>query len=99
VTFITFKGCRADAAGNCNVTADFNTVDPLGKSYGKTRTSEVWVGHPRPPDGFLQLSASAYGLVFEDKDPLGPYRVRAAITDHVAGITLHTEQVLTAVAR
>jgi len=34
--------------------------------------------------------------VFEDKDPLGSYTVRAAITDHVAGVTLRTEQQLTA---
>jgi hypothetical protein len=28
VTFIIFKGCRADAAGNCNVTVDYDTAGP-----------------------------------------------------------------------
>ena len=53
-------------------------------------------------DGFvgknLQLSSGGLGLAFEAKDPLGAYQVRATVTDHVSGLSLHTEQVLTAVA-
>jgi hypothetical protein len=96
VTFIVFKGCSGDASGNCNVTVDYETLEPSGKSYNQTKAAEVWVGHPPAPGLALQLSVSGYGIVFEDKDPLGPYIVRAAITDHVAGVTLHTEQQLTA---
>ena len=96
VTFIVFGGCKPDAAGACNVTADFETIGPAGKTYDETRMAEVWVGHPAPPSQVLQLSVGALGLRIEDKDALGPYRVRATITDHVAGAVLHTEQVLTA---
>jgi hypothetical protein len=46
VTFIIFKGCRADAAGNCNVTVDYDTLGPDGKTYDETKAAEVWVGHP-----------------------------------------------------
>jgi hypothetical protein len=99
VTFIIFKGCSADPAGNCNVTVDYDMVDPTGKSYDHTVAAPVWVGHPPAPNYNLQLSASGYGIRFEDKDPLGAYLVRATVTDHVAGITLHTEQTLTAVAK
>ena len=99
VTFIVFKGCRADASGNCNVTVDYETLDPTGKSYDVTKAAEVWVGRPPAPDNNLQLSVSGLGLIIEDKDPLGAYLVRAAVTDHVAGITLRTEQTLTAVAK
>ena len=97
VTFIVFTGCRADAAGNCNVTVDFDTTDPAGKPYDHTN-AEVWVGHPPPVGKNLQLSSGGLGLAFEAKDPLGAYQVRATVTDHVSGLSLHTEQVLTAVA-
>ncbi|MGH6909938.1 MAG: hypothetical protein ACREE0_21175 [Phenylobacterium sp.] len=99
VTFVLFRGCRADAKGNCNVTADYETTSPSGKRYDQTRGAEIWVGRRPPPERALQLSASAYGLVFEDKDAAGTYLVRATITDHVSGATLHTEQKLTVVGK
>jgi hypothetical protein len=98
VTFIVFKGCRPDASGNCNVTVDYETLAPDGKRYDITKGAEVWVGHPPAPNLNLQLSVAGYGLKFEPKDPPGPYRVRASITDHVSSITLNTEQVLTVTA-
>jgi hypothetical protein len=96
-TFIVFKGCRADAAGNCNVTVDYAVFDPAGKPYAQLR-GDVWVGYPPAPDLQLQLSASSLALMIEDQDPLGPYRVQAKVVDHVAGVTLGAEQTLTAVA-
>jgi len=97
VTFILFRGCRGDADGNCNVTVDYETIAPSGKRYDQTKGAEVWVGRRPPPGNALQLSASAYGMVFEDKDALGGYLVRATVTDHVSGVTVHTEQKLTVV--
>jgi hypothetical protein len=99
VIFIIFKGCSSDKLGNCNVTADFETTGPNGNHYDQTRTAEIWVGHPPPPNFNFQLSAAGYGLRIEDKDPIGVYRVRATITDHVSGIVLHTEQSITVAAQ
>ena len=96
VTFLVFRGCKADPAGRCNVTADFETIAPGGKTYDLTKGAQIWVGYPPPPGYSLQLSADGYGLRFEDKDPLGAYRVRATVTDRIAKITLRTEQTLTA---
>jgi len=98
VTFLLFTGCRPDAAGNCDVTADYEMTDPTGKRYDLSRNSKVWV-LPPPLGRALQLSADGYGSSFEDKDALGSYRVRATITDHVAGLTLHTEQTLVVSAK
>jgi len=95
VTFIIFKGCRADASGSCNVTADFETVTPGGGVINQTKAAKVWVGKPPPPDLNLQLSNSAYALTVADKDPVGVYHVRVAVTDHVSGVTLTTSQALT----
>ena len=95
VTFIIFRGCRADASGNCQVTVDFETFGPDGKRYDSTRGVNVWVGHPPTADLSFQLSETGYDISFEPEDPLGSYHVHAIVTDHVAGIVLDTEQVLT----
>ncbi len=97
VTFIIFRGCRADAAGQCNVTVDFNVIGPDKSDYARQDHAPVWVG-PAPKNEHFHLSQSEMGLIIEDKDRLGPYVVHAVVTDHVAGITLRTEQVLTAEA-
>ncbi len=96
-TFINFKGCKPDRSGNCNVTADFDIFDPTGKSVGHAPAAKVLVGAPPAPNGDIMLSAASMGLSIDDGDPLGPYMVKATVTDHVAGITLHTEKTLTAV--
>ena len=92
--FIAFQGCRANDAGECDVTVDYDVRDPAGKPWA-THTGEVWVKRPAPGPGQLQLSRHALGLQMETKDPLGVYLVRASITDHVAGVTLATQQELT----
>jgi hypothetical protein len=93
--FIVFKGCRPDPQGHCNVTVDFDTFDPSGKPYDTKKDAPVWVGRPPTPRGNLQLSEGALAVRIEDKDPIGAYRVVATTTDHVAGVTLRTEQSLT----
>jgi hypothetical protein len=98
VTFILFQGCARDSAGTCNVTADFETLDPTGKVYDLSRNVAIWVGHPPPPAGSLQLSEGALGLRIENKDPLGAYRIRVTITDHVSGNVLHTQDSVRATA-
>jgi hypothetical protein len=93
--FLIFKGCRPDASGNCNLTADFNTFDSRGRPYDKRVATPIWVDHPPAPGNNLQLSNASLRLVIHDKDPLGAYRVQASVTDHIAGVTLQTEQTLT----
>jgi len=97
VTFIIFRGCRADASGNCDVTVDFETFGPDGRRYDNTRAVDVWVGHPPAGDTDFQLSETGYDVCFEGGDPLGAYRIHATVTDHVAGIALETEQMLTVI--
>jgi hypothetical protein len=96
VTFVLFFGCRADAAGNCNVTADFETYAPTGALYDRTVGTKIWVARPAPKANQVQLSEGALGIRIEDKDPLGRYTVKTTVNDHVAGIALHTSQDFTA---
>jgi len=93
-TFITFRGCRADAAGNCNVTATFELRDPSGKTTA-VPAIEVWAHHPGPPAGVIALSNASLGLTFDDSDALGVHTISATITDDVAGVTLHTREDIT----
>ncbi len=99
VTFVLFRGCRADARGNCNLTADYETIAPSGKRYDQTRAPRSGSAGVHRRGRALQLSASAYGLVFENKDAAGAYLVRAVITDHVSGAVVRTEQKLTVVGK
>jgi len=98
-TFLVFTGCKPDAAGNCNVTADFHVIGPKDKGpeeYSTAKDAPVW-NRKAPAKNILFLSDASIGLTIEDKDPLGAYIVRAIVTDHIANITLKTEQTLTAV--
>jgi len=95
-TFIIFTGCSPDQSGTCNVTADFKMFDPAGKSFGEQLGSPVWVGLPPPARNALQLSSQYLGMVVENKDGLGAYRIVATVTDHVSGISLTTEQTIIA---
>lgn len=93
-TFIAFRGCRADKAGKCNVTATFDLCDPSGKVTGYPEV-DIWANRPRPPPRRIMISRQSLGMTFNTDDAVGSYTVRAAVTDHVAGVTLHTQQDIT----
>lgn len=91
-TFIVFRGCKPDRRGLCDVRATVQLLDPAGKpSVGAT--AKVWAGQAPPPH-VLRLSTDGVTVKFTKADALGPYRVRTAVTDRVAGVTLHTEETL-----
>ena len=92
---VIFSGCRAAADGKCRVTGRFSVTRPDGRPYQAPTTVKLWSGAPAAPRKML-LAQGSVGLKLEPKDPLGPYRVRALVTDHVAGITLPVEQAVTA---
>jgi hypothetical protein len=95
-SFIVFRGCRANAEGRCSVTVDYDLRDPAGHPTALTRAS-VW--DAPPPEGrMLQISGDGVTLGFGRSKPPGDYRLRAQVTDHVAGVTLTTEDVITLIA-
>ena len=94
-TFIVFGGCKADAAGDCQVTVDYQILKPDGAVYADQKNVPIYKGKAPPTSTFF-LSDSSLGLRFEPQDALGAYTVKAAVTDHVAKLTLSTQQVLTA---
>lgn len=92
-TFLVFRGCKPDRAGQCNVTADFEVITPRGQVATRTLAVPVWVG-PRPPITGVLLSKTGFSITLDDSNATGLYRIRATTTDHVANTTAPTEQIL-----
>jgi hypothetical protein len=93
-TFITFRGCRADKAGKCDVTVAYEVIGPSGKTCAR-QSLDVWSHRPQPHAGTIQLSRDGMEVVFDGADAVGAYTVQATVTDHVAGIKLRTRQTIT----
>lgn len=94
-TFLIFRGCKADAKGNCDLVADYVIHRPDGTTNEENKNFVVW-NKTAPTDlkkPYLSDGALGYGV--DDDGPFGDYRVIATVTDRVAGITLTTEQTLT----
>jgi hypothetical protein len=94
-TFLIFRGCKADAKGNCDVVADYVIHRPDGTTNEENKNFVVWnkAAPTDPKKPYLSDGALGYGV--DDEGPFGDYRVIATVTDRVAGITLTTEQTLT----
>jgi len=83
---VLFRGCKADASGNCNVALDIVAYDPAGKVYGEIRDAELWQHRPAPAPGHTQLGVAYMGLEIELQDAAGVYRVEAVARDRNAGV-------------
>ncbi|MBS0479210.1 MAG: hypothetical protein JSR79_07920 [Proteobacteria bacterium] len=94
-TFLIFRGCKADAKGNCDVVADFAITRPDGTVNDENKGLVVWnkAAPTDPKKPYLGDGVLGYGV--DDEGPFGDYRVVATTTDRVAGVTLTTEQTLT----
>ena len=95
---LIFSGCQAAEDGNCDVTVELSVTDPDGAPYGETFKGPLWQGPPAPQYN-LQLGQSGLGFILEPEDKLGTYRLKANVTDHVAGTTVAVEQTITAESR
>ncbi|QDZ08943.1 hypothetical protein FPZ24_16890 [Sphingomonas panacisoli] len=97
-TFLIFRGCKANAQGNCDIVADFAITRPDGTINDENKGVVVWnkTAPTDPKKPYLGDGALGYGV--DDEGPFGDYRVVATVTDRVAGTTLTTEQTLTIAA-
>lgn len=96
LAFVIFTGCAEDLDGNCNLTVEYSAYFPDGEDYGG-HTGNLWVGHPDPGLGSLQLSEDNLGLRIEADDPFGEYRIVVEIVDNVSGTNYSLETQLTVV--
>lgn len=94
--FVIFAGCRADAAGNCNLSGSIEFRDPDGGIYGQHDNISFWSG-PAIAGYNLRLSPVGPALRVEDGEKLGTYTVRITVTDRNADVTAITEERLTVI--
>ena len=92
VGVVFFTGRAPNAAGNCELVAQFVLTTPSGKPWGDPIDADVWVGLPPPTGSALQLSHNHLGLVVDPDDELGTYAARAVLTDRVSKKTMVLEQ-------
>lgn len=88
---LVFQGCRADAAGRCDVVADFSLLSPSGALL-RVGEAPLWSDEPRP--GALHLGNASMDIAFDEGDAAGRYRVLATVRDKVARRTLSVSSVL-----
>lgn len=94
-TFLIFRGCKANAEGNCDVVADFVIHRPDGTVNEDNKGVAIWnKGAPDDPRKPI-LGDGALGYGVDEEGPFGAYRVVVTVTDRVAGTTVTTEQTLT----
>lgn len=83
---LIFHGCAPNAAGACDVFAEFIVEGPDG-----TKTpaggGPVWSAAPLQA-GLLQLGHASLKMGFDGNDPVGNYRVIANVKDKNSGRTL-----------
>jgi hypothetical protein len=91
--FINFKNCRPDRRGLCNLTTEWS-LKPPGGTFKAAGVTQVLVAAAPPPGGAIGLSSAALQISFGKPDPPGNWIIRARTTDHVARITLQTEDVI-----
>jgi hypothetical protein len=93
---LLFSGCRFGMDARCKVNGQLWITGPEGSTRGPIPVA-VW---NRPPPGdHLQLSPNFVRIGFDASDSPGPYRIKAEVTDEVAGTTREVEQVLQLEAR
>ena len=96
VAFVFFTGCRANDAGHCVSTTEFQVLRPDGSEYASLDRSELWTDKEPPVSRAVQLGIAYIGVVIEPDDPLGEYTVKAKVCDQVAGRCLTLLQRFTA---
>lgn len=82
--FILYANCQRDPDDNCWLTAKVNITAPDGTPYGEPLAFDALPMGPGAPRGTIGLSPASLGLVVEDGEQLGRYRVELAVTDEIA---------------
>ena len=85
--FILYANCTPDEAGNCLLTARVDITAPDGSRYGEPMEFPALPPMLPVPRGNIGMAPNAIGLVIEDGEQLGDYRIDLAVTDENAGVT------------
>lgn len=90
ITFFANPG--VDARGLCDISSEITVYAPDRSVYGELKDVKCWKDLPAPPPGDIQMSQGTMGIMIEDKDKYGRYRVEETIKDNVKQASLFLEQ-------
>lgn len=90
---LVFHGCSPNAAGVCDVLAEFVLEDTHGKRM-PAGGGPVWSDKPLP-QRLLQLGQASMTVGFDKTDPVGNYKITATVKDRVSGRALSVVSRLT----
>lgn len=82
-----------------NVVADVLIKDPSGKVYGNFTDLEIWQRTYDTPRNSIQLGVAHLGLLIEDGEQLGTYKIEAAVKDRIKNVALKLNTEFTAVEK
>jgi hypothetical protein len=82
---ILYVNCTKDAAGDCHLGATVTMTAPDGTAYGEPFTFDALKGPSAIAPNVIGLSRAGIGLMIEDGEQLGLYRVVLAVTDYNSG--------------
>ena len=85
-----------DEASKANVVADVLIKSPDGKIYGEFTDLEIWQRIYDTPRNSIQLGVAHLGLVIEDGEQLGSYKIEAEVKDRIKNISLKLKTEFTA---
>jgi hypothetical protein len=85
-----------DQSSKTDVVTDVLIKDPNGKVYGKFTDIEIWQRIDNTPRNNIQLGVGHLGLVIENNEQLGTYKVEAEVKDRIKNVSLKLQTEFTA---
>ena len=84
-----------DQSSVANVIADVLIKAPNGEIYGSFKNIEIWKRPYDTPRNHIQLGIAHLGLVVEDGEQLGTYKIEAEIKDEIKNVSLKLQSQFT----
>lgn len=85
-----------DQSSKASVVADVLIKSPDGATYGSFKEIEIWQRAYDTPWNSIQLGVAHLGLIIEDGEQLGTYKIEAEVKDKIKNITLKLQTEFTA---
>lgn len=82
--FILYANCKRDPDNKCWLSATVDITAPDGTPYGEQLKFDALPLGPAVPRDRIGMAPNAIGLVIEDGEQLGRYRIKLDVTDEIA---------------
>lgn len=80
---IIFANPGVDEKGMCDIVADFKITRPDGTISRDMKDSDCWRSMPPPPVGNIQLGKTSIGILIDEKDLAGRWKIEAVVKDGI----------------